>query len=264
MQWTDDTCIETPEQIDVSLELAGLGSRFVARIMDWLIKGLGGILILAVLGVFVALLTGAGAGRYSALLVAALISAGFLLAVAYDVYFEVRHNGQTPGKRQAGIRVIRDGGAPVDFRSSCVRNLLSIADLLPAFYLLGGFFVLVTRRHQRLGDMAAGTLVIRERAEKLPDDVGEAVDQLASPEHAFTGTQLATCAGDDRHILRSFFQRYHELDALHRHQLACRLAEQYVQRTGYAGAAPLDNGAQAEQFLASLYRDLESAARQGR
>src|SRR5207237_7237038 len=86
------------------------------------------------------------------------------LLMAYDVYFEVRHNGQTPGKRHQGLRVLRESGGPFDFRRSCIRSLLAVADLLPAFYLLGATLVLLTRRHQRLGDLAAGTMVIRERA----------------------------------------------------------------------------------------------------
>lgn len=264
MQWTDDTRIETPEQIDVSLELAGLGSRFVGRVVDWLLKGLLLMVLGAVVVVFLTLVSGVVRGESSLYLVVALVSLFYFFALGYDIYFEVRHNGQTPGKRLAGIRVIRESGAPVDFRSAAIRGLLGLADFLPAGYLFGGLLILATRRHQRLGDLAAGTLVIRERVEALPDDVEEAITHLATPEYTFTGTQLAACSSDDRNILRSFLQRYHELDIERRHQLACRLAEQYIRRLAYPVADPAGSGPRAERFLASLFRDLESAARQGR
>src|SRR5206468_13021288 len=99
----------------------------------------------------------------SPLVVAAGVVAGFLLWMAYDIYFEALHGGQTPGKKVAGVRVIGDGGGPIDFRAACVRNLLGLADALPVFYVLGAVLILVTGRRQRLGDLAAGTVVVRER-----------------------------------------------------------------------------------------------------
>src|SRR5438445_739901 len=161
MQWTDDIRIETPEQIDLSLEIAGLGSRFVTRVLDWLIKWcillVGAFLVIAALA-----LLGVDLSRISPItliMFAAALAYAFLLG--FDIYYEVRHNGQTPGKKFVGIRVLREGGAPVDFRSACVRNLLGTADFLPMFYLLGGLIMLLSPRGQRLGDMAAGTIVIR-------------------------------------------------------------------------------------------------------
>ena len=265
MQWTDDLRIETPEQIDVSLELAGLGSRFVARVLDWLIK-LGLAAVVGVLGAVIVGLLGftAGAKNVSVYVLTFLVAIFYAFFLGYDIYFEVRHNGQSPGKRRAGIRVIREGGAPLDFRSACVRNLLGAADFLPAFYFLGGLLVLLTERNQRLGDLAAGTLVVRERALEAPADVAQEVDRLASPDFAFTSDQLAACFPDGRHILRSFFQRYHQLDDGPRNQLARRLAEEFLRKTSYRLDTPVLDGRRAEVFLASLHRDLEKLARHGR
>jgi uncharacterized RDD family membrane protein YckC len=261
MQWADDLRIETPEQIEVELELAGLGSRFVARLLDWAIKW-GLLLFGAVLVFILVALFKVDYGRQAVVILLAALFTGFL--VAYDVYFEVRANGQTPGKRRAGIRVVRESGAPIDFRSSCIRNVLGIADFLPGFYMLGGFLVLLTPRHQRLGDMAAGTIVVRERALEAPPDLTGSIDRLASQEFTFTAEQLKPCFPDGRHILRSFFQRYEELDRPARHQLATRLANEFVRKTGYPLSKPLAGGARAEAFLASLYRDIESLNQHGR
>jgi uncharacterized RDD family membrane protein YckC len=267
VQWADDVRIETPEQIDVSLELTGLGSRFVARVVDWLVKiGLFVSVSLVVMMVL-ALLRGAFGSATSLsnnLVLAFWVGFAYLLFIAYDIYFEVRHNGQTPGKKRAGIRVIRESGAPLDFRSSCIRNLLAAADFLPVFYLFGGFLVLLTPRHQRLGDMAAGTLVIRERNTEAPGELSDSILKAASDEITFTADQLAPCLPDGRFILRSFFNRNRTMQPQARGELALRLANEFANKTRYQYTTPLDSPLSAEIFLASLYRDLEHLKQHGR
>jgi uncharacterized RDD family membrane protein YckC len=263
MEWTDNVSIETPEQIEVSLEIAGLGSRFVGCTVDFLIK-LVFIIALVIVGLLLAALLASSGGQLGVYLLAALlIGIYFIFSVGYKIYFEVRHNGQTPGKKFAGIRVIRTGGAPVDFITSGIRNLLAIGDFIPLFYLVDGFFVLITKRGQRLGDMAAGTIVIRERLEEAPRDEDKRVETWASADIAFTAEQLAGCQPEDRHILRSFFQRFYTLRERPRRQLALRLATEFARKTSYQPALPLNSGEQALTFLASLYRDLEKLARHG-
>jgi uncharacterized RDD family membrane protein YckC len=262
MQWTDDIRIETPEQIDVSLEIAGLGSRFVAWVVDWLCKAVGA-LVLLLLGLILAGLGGIDPGNAKMFLVA-LSGVTFFWWLGYDITFEVRRNGQTPGKKTAGIRVIREWGAPVDFRSACIRNLLALADFLPPVYVLGGVLVLLSARGQRLGDMAAGTIVIRERAPEPPGDPVEAIQRLALDEFLFTAEQLAVCQPDDRNVLRAFFKRYPKLEPKPRHQLALRLAEEFRRKTGYQPLEPLTVGKRSKGFLAALFRDLEKVAAQGK
>src|SRR5262245_29980585 len=143
MEWADDIKIETPEQIEVSLEVAGLGSRFVAKCIDWLVKWVAFLLVAAV-GAVAASLLSLAVRSLSMYVLALLIVLFYLFLLGYDIYFEVRRNGQTPGKQFAGIRVIREGGAPLDFQASCVRNLLGMADFLPAFYLLGGVIAMIS------------------------------------------------------------------------------------------------------------------------
>lgn len=266
MQWADEVRIETPEQIEVSLEIAGIGSRFVAQVMDWLIKW-GIFFLLFILVSVAAGILGAALSfdkTISYVLAALMIAVFYAFLLGFDIYFEVRHNGQTPGKKFAGIRVLREGGAPLDFRSACVRNLLGMADFLPSFYLLGGFLVMVSSRGQRLGDMAAGTIVIRERAVQPPTELHTTIQKLAQDEFHFTADQLSGCSANDRYILRSFFQRAEDMDEEPREQLALRLTDTFLQKLAYQPAASIEDGFRAETFLASLYRDLENWAKQDR
>lgn len=265
MRWSDDVNIETPEQIDVQLEIAGLGSRFVAKLYDWLVKwGM-----LAVIGVVIALAAALLGASFSSatppmMLIALLVALFYAFLLGFDLFFELRHNGQTPGKKLAGIRVVREGGGPIDFRSSSIRNLLGLADFLPSFYFLGALIALLTARNQRLGDLAAGTIVIRERAFQPPVELEEEIARLGDEQFTFTADQLKTCLPADRHLLRSYFQRQQDMEPGPRMQLALKLAEKFLVRMAYPSTEPIQDGLQASAFLASLYRDLESWAREGR
>lgn len=259
MRWTDEVRIETPEQIEVSLEIAGIGSRFVAQFLDWLIKWsivLAAVLLVSIAAAMLGVVFSNTSVNY--LLGALAVAVFYAFLLGFDIYFEVRHNGQTPGKRIAGIRALREGGAPLDFRSACIRNLLGMADFLPLFYLLGGLLVMLNSRGQRLGDMAAGTIVIRERAVQPPSEVHGQIQELASEEFHFTADQLRACSAHDRFILRSFFQRSQEMEEQPREQLALRLTDAFLDKLAYQPAAPIEDGFRAAVFLASLYRDLEN------
>lgn len=254
MRWTDELRIETPEQIDIELEVAGLGSRFVAQVIDWLIKGfivLGTLFVGLLLVLLLETNPLAESSRY--LVAAVLVALFYAFFLGFDIYYEVRHNGQTPGKKFAGIRVVRERGGPLDFRAAVIRNLLGLADFLPAYYFLGAFLVLYTKRGQRLGDLAADTVVLRERGSSLPEEpVGE-VERFASDDYPFTAEQLRQCTAEDRQVLRSFFRRYRDMKHRAREQLACRLCDTFLERLAYQSSREII----AETFLASLFRELE-------
>jgi uncharacterized RDD family membrane protein YckC len=264
MDDSDDLRLETPEQIEVELELVGAGSRFLAVVVDWFWKALftAALLLLSscVLG---------GFGRVDAfenpsmVLIAVVVAVLYALWLGYAIYFEVKWNGQTPGKRVVGIRVIQETGAPVDFRAACVRNLLAMADFLPMMFLLGALLVQLTPRRQRLGDMAAGTVVIREREVKLGEDPTDALTEHAADEYAFTAAQLANLTPGDRAVIREFLRRYRGMPPRNADRLALTLAEKYLNRTGYPLPEPFAGGWEAYRFLASLLRDLESARKHG-
>jgi uncharacterized RDD family membrane protein YckC len=140
--------VETPEGIDLHAELAGLVPRALAYTTDFLIRG--GVLL--VLSILVTFLGAAGVGVY--------MIAFFLLEWAYPVFFEVYRGGQTPGKKAYAIRVVNDDLTPVRLNASLLRNLLRTADFLPVFYFFGSISMLSTERFQRLGDIAAKTIVV--------------------------------------------------------------------------------------------------------
>jgi hypothetical protein len=107
-------------------------------------------------------------------------------------------------------------------------------------------------------------MVIRERAVAMPADLAKLIEEFASEEIAFTPEQLGACWPGDRHILRSYFARYDQMQPQPRDELACRLARVFCDKTGYQPAEPLTSPPAAEEFLASLYRDLDRWAHHGR
>lgn len=146
--------ILTPEHVEIRLEPAGVGSRFVALIADL-------VLVTGLTAVVSQLARGALPGAVGIIAQAAAL---LVLTWGYHVYFEVRHQGQSPGKRIAGIRVVDGRGLPLSVEQSFVRNVLRVLDALPIGYALGALVCQVDPLRRRLGDIAADTLVVRERA----------------------------------------------------------------------------------------------------
>ena len=147
--------VETPEHVVVDYEIAGLGSRALAALVD-------GLIILATfvaLAVTVALTRSILPGFGLFLLIVGF----FALVWGYFALFEGLWHGQTPGKRFVGIRVMRETGHAVTFRDAAARNLVRVIDFLPPPYLLGAALVALHPRAKRLGDIVAGTVVVRDR-----------------------------------------------------------------------------------------------------
>jgi len=257
MLWEENVRIETPEQIDVDLEVAGPGSRFLAQAVDWCIE----IVIMAVIGLtamIVVSLAGGPRVAESNLFLGCMIFLLALVYIGYDVYYEGFHNGQTPGKRWAGIRVVRDGGGPIDVTAACIRNIVGLADILPFFYLLGAIVMLLNNKAQRLGDMAAGTIVIREVRDEPPDEVEEDIKAFAAPDTMFDREHLERCEATDVHVLYSFFARRSTMERRERNKLADKLCDIFLQKTGYPDSSNLDHPDDVRTFLASLYRELKA------
>ncbi len=225
--------ISAPEGIELHIVLAGAASRYIAGIIDLFIEG---VLIVLAAALFLNL-PGGGVGE--ALLVVAVFAAVFL----YDILFELLASGRTPGKRLTHLRVVRVEGAPVDFPASAIRNLLRLIDILPFAYLVGVISIMVTKRNQRLGDLAAGTLVVREprvasRAGADKEDTGPQV----APDWDVSAVSVEELAA-----VRRFLERREELDDRSRQELAVRL-EQGL-RGKVAGAS---DGLTGELFLEAL------------
>lgn len=155
---SDIYTIDTPENIELAYDVAGIGSRFVAAIVDSLLIVVGQALLLYLLGLAVGVL---GVDESPAIALGAALS--FLMLWGYYIVFELVWSGQSPGKRLIGLRVVREGGRPITFLSSAIRNVVRIVDFLPALYGIGVVVMFIDRRARRLGDFAAGTLVVKER-----------------------------------------------------------------------------------------------------
>jgi uncharacterized RDD family membrane protein YckC len=160
-EW-DQLSIETPELVAIELPVAGIGSRFAALLLDyviWLAAVVG-------LGVLIALID-PSLYRFSVLgakwATAIEVFIPFLLFWGYFTLFEAFWDGRTPGKRVAKIRVIQRSGRGIGLFESMTRNLLRMVDQFPGIYVVGVISIFLTKDHQRLGDLAAGTLVIHDR-----------------------------------------------------------------------------------------------------
>ncbi|MEP7099650.1 MAG: RDD family protein [Burkholderiales bacterium] len=172
---------ETPEGIALELRPAGLVARGYALAIDGAIRF---AIIIAAVSVL------AATARFGAGILLILF---FLLEWFYPVLFELLPGAATPGKRAMGLRVVMDSGLPVTPAASLVRNLLRAADFLPVLYGLGGLMLLLRPDFKRLGDLAAGTLVVHANAAKLHGPLG-AAEPLAPPRALSTREQAAVIA----------------------------------------------------------------------
>jgi uncharacterized RDD family membrane protein YckC len=235
MEYEDTITIATPEGVELHMVLAGAGSRASAAILDSLVK--------AAVFIAVILLARAAHVRSSAGTIL-LIVLGFFLLFAYDVLFEVLGSGRTPGKRWSGLRVVRDGGRPIGAGASSVRNILRVIDILPGVYGVGLLTVALTKRNQRLGDLAAGSLVLRDRRE-LGGAGGLA--PISGSEQPAPAWDVTAVTQDDLATVRQFLVRRGGLAQGPRGRLAAQLAEGLRPKVGGAPALP------DEHFLEGLH-----------
>ncbi len=230
----DHVSLTTPEQVEVSYELAGLGSRFLAGLVDTCLIGLVILALSVAAGYVRARLTGDPLQGWVAW--AIVISAYTLLYVGYFVLFEMTQQGQGPGKRITGLRVIATSGASLSFEQSAVRNILRIVDMLPFGYGVALVSILVTKRMQRLGDVAAGTMVVKERMHELPElELSSEARPAAPPPVALPPevteevmrairVGIRSVSREEVRTMRHFLERRFELEPEPRARLAAKLA----------------------------------------
>ncbi|MFT3744226.1 MAG: RDD family protein [Pyrinomonadaceae bacterium] len=177
---TEETLIiETPERVQLEFALASIGNRFLAVAIDHFIQYFS-IILIAWLALSLAGYDSSDVASAPERLlietpkwvIAALIIVLFLIFAGYFIVFEWLWNGQTPGKKLLKLRVIRDDGRPLTLWEAIARNLLRIGDAVPGFilpiYSIGLIVIFLSSRDQRLGDIFAGTVVIRERTDDAP------------------------------------------------------------------------------------------------
>jgi uncharacterized RDD family membrane protein YckC len=211
MEYEDRRTISTPEGVQLALPLAGIGSRFMAGLLDYLLAGIVYlIIVLATLWLL---------GGTAATIV--LVTAVLVINVGYFTLFEVLGGGRTLGKRAAGLRVVTDGGGQVGLRASLIRNIIRLLEFVAFFYAPAVVSVLVTTNNQRLGDLAAGTLVVRET--KLQPVRASAATPQVSPER-FASWDVTGIGDEEAGAVRSFLERRNQLRPGARRALAEQLA----------------------------------------
>jgi uncharacterized RDD family membrane protein YckC len=230
---TEETLvIETPERVPLHFALASIGNRFLACAVDHTLQAV----ILTVIVIAFAII-----GDFSSLgyqvaeapkwIKALLIIFIFLVLSGYFVFFEWLWNGQTPGKRWLKLRVIREDGRPITFWEATVRNLLRTFDMMPApFYSIGLVCVFINERDQRVGDMVAGTVVVREREAEAPtfDQVFAAPVSDSALRRSFKPTQftadLSLLTEAEIEVVETFLRRRWDLRDATREWMAWRVA----------------------------------------
>jgi uncharacterized RDD family membrane protein YckC len=206
--------VQTPEGVDIALHAAGPLARLCAWMIDFCIRG--GVTL--AVGVPLLMLGEFGSGLFMILF--------FALEWSYPVLFEVLRQGKTPGKSVLGLRVIKEDATPVDWNAATVRNLLRAADVLP-FFGFGLIAMLATRGFRRLGDLAAGTLVVYDSG------LAEAFALRASghKKHTPVPPRLALDY-EEQHALMSFAARAPLLGRERAHELASVVAAALHDRPG--------------------------------
>jgi uncharacterized RDD family membrane protein YckC len=236
--------VATPERVALSLPVAGIGYRCLAYLVDlallflfWMVSYFTfSLLVSDVVG----LLRGLG-GLLQTLVVVGLFATQWM----YWTLAEVLMGGQTPGKRLLGIRVVRVDGSPVGPLESAVRNLCRVVDFLPGLYATGCISMLLTRQHRRLGDLLAGTLLVREERFDLDKYMAPATGESAAS--AAPATERLS-AGDVELIL-SFLSRARLLEPEVRMRLGTRLVERYGGLSESERATVLASPQAIETFL---------------
>ncbi|HEV2421495.1 MAG TPA: RDD family protein [Candidatus Acidoferrales bacterium] len=244
----DNLTIDTPEQTSLQFPLAGVGSRFVAMFADTVIQ----VIVGAAVVLFAALLhlfrwMPAMGTQWTIALVVLVI---FLLNSGYFAFFEAVWNGQTPGKRQFQIRVIKDDGRPISAFDSVARNFLRIADELPALYMVGVVSILVSKQNKRLGDFVAGTVVIHEQT------IQEARPflQTAKSEESGPVYDTSRITLDELNVIEAFLNRRDSFDPALRTSMAARLSKRIAEKLGVqVGGWP-----QTEKFLEAVHEQYRS------
>ena len=262
----EDYKVFTPERVSLRYDVAGIGSRGAAALIDTTIQAVVGFAVV-ILSVFTSVMANRFGGFWDSdlgevlvVILGALVV--FFLLWGYYLFFEILWSGQTPGKRALGIRVIRENGYPIRPGDAVVRNLIRILDGPPFGAVVGSLVMLCNSRSKRIGDFAAGTIVVREGNRQRLGQLGSlsglppvpAVPPAAPPSGgpqppaSIPVAVMPSLSAEDATLVRDFLVRRAEMYPAARGALALRLAQHVSRRYGY----PSPERGRAEPFLESL------------
>jgi len=245
----DKLTIDTPEQVHLEFSLAGIGSRFMATLLDSILQ----LFLYLAISLAAGLIVSAPLGRLSERwIVALVIFVGFVITWGYYAIFESVWKGQTPGKKWAGIRVIKDSGRPITAFEAAARNLVRIIDYLPGFYAVGIVTMLLNEKHRRVGDYVAGTLVVHETSDR------ESALFFNTPANSqFAIPQASKLTLQEAELIEVFLSRRLDIPPAIRQQNGQRIAEMVAARLGITpDVRPADN----ENFLELLVKEFRNRA----
>lgn len=228
--------VVTPENVTITYELAGLGSRAVAHVLDAMVQAGALIVLFVASALIMTRLT--DIAPHSAILrfisdfaAAIMIIVSFVTFAGYFIYFESVRNGQSPGKRWTGLRVIGEEGAPIDLSAAAVRNLVRIIEFALGSYIISIISILISPKYKRLGDYAAGTIVVKERAPAgAPEAPKSPLYQDAKAAPYVHDVDLLT--RDEFEAVKRFVLRRSELAPTVQEDIARQIAQPIMTRLG--------------------------------
>lgn len=256
----NELSIEIPEHIELQFVLASVGNRFLACAIDHIIQLLAIFFIVSGARSFQVTLSALKMRWGTNWFMAGAILVVFLITFGYFVLFETVWNGQTPGKRWLRLRVMRQDGRPIGFYEAMIRNLVRLVDIMPfPSYFVGIVSIFFSREYRRLGDYAAGTVVVKERSSEAPrfselfedDEIfGErasspSMSGITIPPHA-----LRLITNEEMQAVEAFLKRRARLERGRRRFLARRIARPLMLKLHLVNRAVDD-----ETFLEELHRE---------
>lgn len=249
MRFFNRITLQTPESVELEFTLAGIGNRALALLMDYIALGFTLIVFWVAWGIFTVIITDTfrNVKNVGLWLFAIAFFLNFCIYMGYFVFFEVLWQGQTPGKRYTKIRVIRDDGRRIGIQQATLRSLLRpIDDIM----FIGAFLIMLGRKEKRLGDMAAGTVVVQEEylvaTTNFP--ISEKAKELATelPQIA----NLSLLLPDDFATIREYLQRRKDMATTAKNELSLHLARQI---RNIIDLKDLPEGLTPDIFLEAVY-----------
>jgi uncharacterized RDD family membrane protein YckC len=251
VQPAEHVTIDTPEQIALELQVAGIGSRFLAIAVDTVLQVILYITVFLVLSLaqvpdFLRTSIVGVAGPAVAILF------GFSIYWGYFAAFEILWSGRTPGKRLAGIRVIKETGRPINAFEAIGRNVLRAIDFLPAAYATGLVCMMLNKYSRRLGDYVAGTIVVHD---KQTEDVRP--DWNLDAQAPTGSAPVSRITPEELQLIETYLHRRLDLDEDIRRDMADRIVARIAGKTGLQPSATQT----VDDFLEGVARQIRDSAR---